>query len=213
MFQVKSSGMYEAVIAFNLLPATYADASWIDAPLPWRERLTRLRSPGAQFALSEWLLARNNLSGVFDFDFSGIEKTMFLQRPQDLLKLAATLGLLRHRETLRMMIAGGTLARLAREIGAATLERVLVDLPSPEFLPPAEDGIDRAAELLLPQFVASGVAILLGMLEPECRAVRVRAQFKFPRHLVPHCPTLLVEEQRLAAIAYLKTYLLKERYQ
>jgi len=213
MFQVKSSGMYEAVIAFNLLPATYVDASWIDAPVPWSDRLACLRSPGAQFALSEWLMAKNGLSGVFDFNFTCIEKIMFLQRSQDLLLLAATLGLLRHRETLRLMIAGGTLARLAQEVGGTVMERVLVDLPSPEFLPPAESGIDRGAERMLPQFVASGVSILLGMLEPECRAVRVRAQFKFPRHLVPQHPTLLVSQQRDAAITYLKTYLLKEMYQ
>lgn len=213
MFQVQSSGIYEAVIAFNLLPATYVDASWIDAPAPWCDRLTRLRSPGAQFALSEWLLAQNDLQGVYDFEFSSIEKKMFLQRPQDLLQLAATLGLLRRRETLRMMIAGGTLARLAQEIGGTTLERVLVDLPAPEFMPPEANGIDRGAERLLPQFVASGVSILLGMLEPECRAVRIRAQFKFPRHLVPSHPAPLVGEQREAAIGYLKTYVLKERYQ
>ena len=213
MFQIKSSGIHEAVIAFNLMPATYVHASWVDVPDAWRERLLRVRSPGAQFALSEWLLAQHQLSGVLDFDFSCMEKNLFLQRPQELLQLAGKLGLLRHRETLRLMIAGGTLARVAQEIGGTTLERLLVDLPAPAFLPPPTRAIDRAAGALLPQFIESGASILLGMLPPDCRAVRIRAQFKFPRHLVAQPPSLLCNEQREAAVRYLKTYLLKEKYQ
>lgn len=210
MLPVQSSGIHEAIIVFNLLPATYVDPSWIEAPQPWRDRLVQLRSPGARSVLSNWLLTQHGLSECYDFDFSSIEKTLFLQGRRELQMLAAAIGVLRHRDALRRMITGGTLARLGEELGAASLHRWLVELPSPDFLPSPETSIDRCAERLLPQFIASGAPCLLGLLKPAWHAVTARARFKFPRELAVLPSVVLNGAAHAASLSYLKTHLLNE---
>jgi hypothetical protein len=210
MSPVKSNGMNEAVIVFNLLPATYADASWIDVPTLWRDRLQRLESQAARMALSDWLLAQQGMANCYDFDFAPFEKALFLQSPPELKKLAAMVGLLRHRESLRRMIAGGTLARLAEELGAESFEWGLMKLPTQDFLPPPEASLDRSAERLLPQLVADGAPCLLGLLRPAWRAVAVRARLKFSRAIAGRPPVTFDDGARQASLVYLKTHMLKE---
>lgn len=209
MTQLRANGLQEAIIVFNLLPATYADPSWIDAPAPWRMRLAALQAPAARTALSDWLLARLGVADCVDFDFSDIEKAMFLMPPQDLQALAAKVGLLRHRHALKRMIAGGILGRLGKELGTPALQDGLVDLPLPDSLPPPDAVFDPQQEHLRPQLVAAGAPWLLGFLQPGWHAVAMRARLKFSRELAAQPPVPLEGETRHAALRYLKTYLLK----
>lgn len=202
-------GTQEAIIVFNLLPATYADPTWIDVPAPWRERLTQLKSPAARQALSDWLLARLEVADCHDFDFSAIEKAMFLLGPAELQSLAAKVGLLRHRETLRRMIAGGILARLGKELGPEAVREGVATLPMPESLPPPDAVFDENEECLKPQLVAAGAPWLLGFLRPGWHAVAMRARLKFSRELAAQPPVPLEGDMRDSALSYLKTHLLK----
>jgi hypothetical protein len=210
MFQVQSSGIHEAILVFNLLPATYVDPSWIDAPPVWRTRLAQLQSTGGQRALSDWLLAQHHLAGCYDFDFSPLEKALFLQGPLELQRLAAVIGVVRHRESLRRMIGGGTLARLGKELGAELLDKGLVRLPPMDWIVAPDSGIDRDAERLLPQLLASGTPWLLGVLQPSWRAVAARARLKFPRELASRPPLVLQDSARSKSIEYLKKHFLSE---
>lgn len=210
MTQLMSGGMQEAIIVFNLLPATYADPSWIDVPSPWRERLAGLQSPAARAALSDWLLDRLGVADCVDFDFPEVEKAMFLMAPRDLQTLAATVGLLRHRATLKRMIAGGVLARLGKELGARSLQDGLVNLPLPDSLPPPDAAFDQNEESLMPQLVAAGAPWLLGFLRPAWHAVAMRARLKFSRELAAQPPVPLDGEMRESALRYLKVHLLKK---
>jgi hypothetical protein len=210
MFQAMSSGIHEAILVFNLLPATYADPSWIDAPAPWRERLAQLQSPGARQVLSDWLLQQNGIAGRYDFDFTHVEKALFLQDPRDLRRLAVTIGVMRHRSVLRRMITGGTLARLGQEIGTETLETGLVRLPALECLSAPDADLDCAVPQLLPQLLASGMSWLLGLLDPAWREVSMRARFKFPRSLATTPPMRLDVEARTMSVSYVKRHFMKE---
>lgn len=208
MIQTHFRGVQEAALVFNLLPATYVDPSWIEVPHPWRDRLTRLRAPAARQILSKHLLVQHGVDGCYDFDFSSVEKAVFLQSPRELHALAALAGLLHHRESLRRMVSGGVLARLATELGAATVERALVNLPAPDFLPPPETDMDRGAEALRPQLVASGASWLFGLLLPDWRAVAVRARLKFCREAVSRAPLVLDAAARASSVRYLQEHLL-----
>lgn len=210
MLKTTIDGMSEAIMVFNFLPATYADPSWIDAPEPWRTRLLGLRSAAARQVLSDWLLAKIDAIECFDFDFSQIQKAIFLQERSALLRLAAVIGLLRHRDEVRKLAAGGVLSRLAGEFGGDSLEWVLVRLPDTDCLPSATYDIDYCADTLIPQFAASGISYLLGLLPLESRAVIGRARLKFPRALLFQPPTMLLESERKSGIVYLKRHVFKE---
>lgn len=210
MLRTPISGMTEAIMVFNFLPATYTDPSWIDAPDPWRNRLARLKAPAARQVLSEWLLEQHGVADSFDFDFSSIEKALFLQDAGGLQRLAAIVGLLRQRADVRKMAAGGVLPRLASELGNDSLGWVLARLPEADFLPPSAYGIDYDEKALMPQFAACGIPCLLGLVMPQSHAVAVRARLKFPRHLLYQPAIVFSQEAREAFIAYLKAHVFKE---
>lgn len=210
MTELKPGGLTEAIIVFNLLPATYADPTWIDAPAPWRARLQHLQSPSARAALSEWLLQRLGVANCHDFDFGDVEKAMFLLGPQELQALAAKVGLLRYRDALRCRIGGGLFARLASEVGAETVQQGLAGLPPAASLPPPDAEFDIDQKHLLPQLVAAGAPWLLGFLRPAWHAVAMRARLKFSRELAAQPPVPLEGVERDAALAYLKMHLLKK---
>lgn len=209
MAQLQAAGLQEAIIVFNLLPGSYADPSWIDAPPAWRDRLASLQSPAARATLSDWLLARHGLDGLYDFEFSEVEKVMFLMAPTDLQLLSAKAGLLRHRDGLRRMIAGGTMARLAQEVGADAVQEGLAGLPTADFLPPPEHPLDLGAERLFPQLVEAGLPWLLGFLKPSWGAVEKRVRLKFPRALAAMQPLEQDEVALDIGLHYLKVHLLK----
>jgi hypothetical protein len=146
----------------------------------------------------------------YDFDFADIEKAMFLLGPEELQALAAKVGLLRHRETLRRMIAGGILGRLGKELGAPAVQEGLVTLPMHDSLPPPDAVFDQNEEWLMPQLVAAGAPWLLGFLRPAWHAVAMRARLKFSRELAAQPPVLLDGDRRDSALRYLKTHLLKK---
>ena len=211
MLNTPIPGMTEAVMVFNFLPATYVDPSWIDAPEPWRDRLACLKAPAARQVLSDWLLAQHGVAGDFDFDFSCIEKALFLQDAGDLLRLAALMGLLRQRGEVRKMAAGGILPRLDTELGNDSLAWVLARLPDADFLPPSEYAIDYDEKPLMPQFAACGIPCLVGLVMPQSRAVAVRARLKFARHLLYQPAIVFPQDAREAFITYLKAHVFKER--
>lgn len=210
MLNAPVPGMGEAIMVFNYLPATYVDPSWIDAPAPWCDRLAGLKAPVARQVLSDWLLARHGVADKFDFDFSCIEKALFLQEPGDLLRLAATIGLLRQRGEVRKMAAGGVLPRLAAELGCGSVDWVLARLPDAGFLPPCSYGIDYDAAELMPQFAACGIPCLMGLVLPQSEAVATRARMKFARHLLYQPAIVFAQDAREAFAAYLKAHVFEE---
>lgn len=209
MAQLRSSGIREAIIVFNLLPATYADPSWIDAYAPWHDRLANLKSPVARSVLSQWLLARNGLADCYDFEFREAEKALFLLDARELKLLCAKIGMMRHRQALRRMISGGVLAQLGKEVGEGQLREALVMLPIPESLPPPDADFLHASQQLMPQLIASGLPWVLALLRPEWRAVSLRARLKFGREHAGVHPLSWTDDERASALQYLDTYLLK----
>jgi len=205
-----SGGLQEAAIVFNLLPATYAHPSWFDVPAPLDERLATLQSPAARAAASDWLLTRYGAAARWDFDFAPLDKALFLLSPGELQKLAARIGVLRHRAVLRCAIGGGVLARLGGQLGATALQAILAGPPAPASLPLADEALDLDAPDLLPQLVEAGLPWLFAFLRPEWEAVTVRAQMKFPRSMLPQPKLTLEEDEREFGLAFLQTQLLAQ---
>jgi len=199
----------KTVLMFNFMPATYTDASWYEAAPAVRTRLAQLHSVGAKRALSDWLLRRYDLVACTDFDLTTPpDKVLCLREPAWLRRLAALIGLLRYRDSLRRSIGGGTLRRIGEELGGQVVQQALVRWPAPEFLQAPEKDIDTSAQRLEPQLLASGARWLFGVLDASGRAVSARVRFKFERALAEQEPILVDDEARAAGLDYLKAHVL-----
>ncbi|HEY6926291.1 MAG TPA: SctK family type III secretion system sorting platform protein, partial [Steroidobacteraceae bacterium] len=193
---------------FNIRVARFAHHSWF-------EEVAGIRPTArTELWLSRWLLQESGLDHEMDWEMSEPQKRLWLLDAPSLQRLAQELALTMHREWVLQLIDARRLRVLEESVGAGAVNFVIGDLPEGQYhhaAPQVDFDADSPAGLTT-KLREVGARTLMGLLSPEWRAVRGRAQLYFERfqrlgEVVPCEPA-----QRQQALALICEWLIPRRF-
>ncbi|MCC5811367.1 MAG: SctK family type III secretion system sorting platform protein [Ectothiorhodospiraceae bacterium] len=199
---------FALAVQFNLLPATYADPSWLQLLDPAGSPGTLERTPPSAFwakRLSRRLLEAWDLDRMYDFDFADPGKRVALMEPPALTEASLLTAAVLVRSSLRTIVHGPTVAQLHEALGANAHRIALSwEIPTPE-LPRVFT--ELPAETPDPeQWARHAMALAAEVIPPAATGVSARMRFKFPRWdaqsaATSHLHRQLNEPQRRGLVA------------
>jgi len=188
--ELASSRWVQALLRFNLSPASYADPSWLP-------RWAADASPAVLDALSIELLRDRGLDTEFDWRMPEGPARLFMLAPRELAALSVAVGVAAHRDSLRQVVLKPRLGALRSTLGNAldTLWLAVAEAVPRSGRPLSICWEPLDAPGLRHELRCEGLRQLLRLVnaqDPSQKAAASRAVLCAPRglesHPLPHLP-------------------------